>query len=569
MTTIQITTASRRRLVLCLLAVVASGMLFRAVHLQLVQSDFLRSQGNDRHQRLVEIPAHRGMIMDRHGEPLAVSSPIDSVWADPVVVLDHRDRLPELARLLGEAPRTLEQRLVDRRARRFMYLRRHVNPDLAARISALDIPGVELQREFRRYYPTAEVTSHLLGFTNIDDRGQQGLERVFDGWLRGVPGQRRVVRDRYNRIVEEVESVQLPQPGKALHLSIDRRIQYLTYRALKAAYLEHHASAAAAVVLDVGTGEVLAMVSQPAANPNDPDQRDGGLLRNRTVTDTFEPGSTFKPLTVAMALESERYSPRTLIDTGPGWLRVGRHLVRDHHDYGVLDVARVIVKSSNVGVSKIALDFPPEELWRLLTRLGFGSVTELGLAGESNGYLSHHSTWSDFEYITHTFGYGVAVTPLQLARAYGIIAADGLSRPVTLTPVAGPSVPGIRVMSAETAQAVRYMMEAVVSSRRGTGARAAVPGYRVAGKTGTVRKVVDGRYSPHQHMSLFAGMAPVEQPRLVMVVVVDDAKSGHYYGGQVAAPVFSRVMAGALRILNVPPDNLPAAVVVANTAPAL
>jgi len=565
----QITTVSRRRLVLGLLTVAAFGMFARAVHLQLFQSDFLRSQGNDRHQRLVEIPAHRGMIMDRHGEPLAVSSPIDSVWVDPPIVLAHRERLPTLAGLLGESPTALEQRLLKRQSRRFFYLRRHINPTLAAHIRALDIPGVELQREFRRYYPTAEVTSHLLGFTNIDDQGQQGLERVFDDWLRGVPGQRRVLRDRHNRIFEEVESVQLPQPGKPLYLSIDRRIQYLTYRALKAAYLEHHASAAAAVVLDVDTGEILAMVNQPAANPNDPGQRDGGLLRNRTVTDTFEPGSTFKPLTVAMALESERYGPRTLVDTSPGRLRVGRHLVRDHHNYGVIDISRVIVKSSNVGVSKIALDFPPEALWRLFTRLGFGAPTGLELAGESNGYLSHYSTWGEFEYVTHTFGYGISVTPLQLARAYAVIAADGLSRPLSLLPVTGPATPGIRVMSADTARAVRYMMEQVVSSRRGTGARAAVPGYRVAGKTGTVRKVVNGRYSPHQHMALFAGMAPVEDPRLVMVVVVDDAKSGQYYGGQVAAPVFSRVMAGALRILNVPPDDVPAAVVVANTAPAL
>lgn len=564
-----ITTASRRRIVLCLLAAAACGLLIRAVHLQLFQSDFLRDQGHDRHQRLVEIPAHRGMIMDRNGEPLAVSSPIDSVWADPSVVLNHPQQLPALAGLLGESPDALEEKLSSRRGRRFVYLRRHVKPDLARRIAALNIPGIDLQTEYRRYYPTAEVSSHLLGFTNIDDQGQQGLERIFNDWLRGVPGQRRVLRDRYNRIVEEVENISLPQPGKPLHLSIDRRIQYLTYRALKAAYLEHHASAAAAVVLDVSTGEVLAMVSQPAANPNDALQRDGGLLRNRAVTDTFEPGSTFKPLTVAMALESDRYSPRTLVNTSPGRLRVGRHLVRDHHNYGTIDLSRVIVRSSNVGVSKIAQDFQPQELWELLIRLGFGARTESGLGGESSGFLSHYSTWSEFEYITHTFGYGVSVTLLQLARAYAIIAADGLSRPVTLLPVTGPAAPGNRVLSAETARAVRYMMEGVVSSKRGTGARAAVTGYRVAGKTGTVRKVVDGRYSPHQHMSLFAGMAPVENPRLVMVVVVDDAKSGQYYGGQVAAPVFSRVMSDALRILNIPPDNTSAAVVVANTAPSL
>lgn len=562
-----ITLAFRRRLVLSLLALATLGITLRAVHLQLFQSEFLRSQGNNRHQRLVEIPAHRGMIMDRNGEPLAVSSPMDSIWADPQLALQHTERLGALDHHLQQPVGTVEQKLRQRQSRRFYYLARRVNPDVAAAVEALNIPGIGLQQEFRRFYPTAEVSSQLLGFTDINDSGQQGLERIFNGWLKGVPGQRRVLRDRYDRIVEEIENISLPQPGKPLYLSIDRRIQYLAYRALKAAYLEHHASAASAVVLDVTTGEVLAMVNQPAANPNDMGQRDGGLLRNRAVTDTFEPGSTFKPLTVAMALESQRYGPGTLINTSPGRLRVGRNLVRDNRNYGVIDISRVIVKSSNVGVSRIALDFPPEQLWSLFRRLGFGQPTGLGLAGESSGYLGDYADWGDFEYVTHTFGYGISVTLMQLAGAYGIIAADGISRPLSLLPVTGPPAPGTRVLSADTARALRYMMEGVVS-RQGTARRAAIPGYRVAGKTGTVRKVINGRYSPHQHISLFAGMAPVENPRLVMVVMVDDAKGGQYYGGQVAAPVFSQVMSNALRLLNVPPDEIPS-VVIANTAPTL
>lgn len=550
--------AWRLGLVAGLLATAALGLLGRAVYLQVVHKDYLREQGDDRYLRVMEVPAYRGMIVDRNGEPLAVSSPVDSVWAEPAKLLEQRRRLPELAARLGLKTAALEELLEQRAGKEFVYLRRHLEPDAAQRVMALNIPGVQLLREYRRYYPAAEVTAHLLGFTDIDDAGQEGLELAYENWLRAIPGGKRVIKDRLGNAVEDVESVTPRQPGKTLALSIDRRIQYLAYRSLKAAVLEHKASAASAVVLDVATGEILAMVNQPAVNPNDRRRLDPARLRNRAVTDLFEPGSTLKPFSVAMGLESGAYTPTTRVDTKPGYLRVGRHTVRDVHNYGLLDVSRVITKSSNVGVSKIALSLPPEHLWNLYSKLGFGEASGAGLVGEQAGHLSHYSGWSQFEYATHAFGYGVSVNALQLARAYAVLAADGVRRPLSLLRRDQPPIEGERVLSAATARQVRAMMETVVSAE-GTALKAAVPGYRVAGKTGTVHKIVNGRYAKDRYYSVFAGLAPVDRPRLVMVVVVDDPKGKAYYGGQVAAPVFSRVMNGALRLLNVPPDAVPVA----------
>lgn len=545
--------AARRRLVLSLLAIAAVGIMVRAVYLQLVHKDFLQGQGNERYLRVIEAPVHRGMIVDRNAEPLAVSSPVDSVWVHPKILLQHRHRLPELASLLDRDVAGLQQTVLQREEREFVYLRRHLEPDKAQQVMALGIPGVYLQREYRRYYPTAEVTSHLLGFTDIDDKGQEGLELAFDDWLLGVPGSKRVIKDRLNRVIEDVEAIRIPQPGKQIVLSIDRRIQYLAYRALKSAMLEHQASAASAVVLDVTTGEILAMVNQPAGNPNNRRERRSALLRNRAITDVFEPGSTLKPFTIALALESRAYRAETPIDTGPGYLRVGRHLVKDIHNYGLIDVAQVISKSSNVGITKIALSLPPEALWNLYARLGFGVQTGLGFIGEQSGSLSHYSSWSAFEHATHSFGYGVAVTALQLAQAYAVLAADGVRRPLSLLRREQPPGEEERLLSADTARKVRTMLEAAVGME-GTAIGASVPGYRIAGKTGTVHKVVDGSYADDRYLSLFAGMAPASRPRLVMVVTVDEAKGSVYYGGDVAAPVFAKVISGALRLLNVPPD---------------
>ncbi len=545
----------RRGVVLGLLALATAGMLARAVYLQVVHKDFLQERGAERHLRVVEVPAHRGMIVDRNGEPLAVSSPVDSVWANPPALLERRASLGDLARLLGWEVGELRSELEARADREFFYLRRHLQPAAARQVLALEIPGVHVQREYRRYYPAAEVTAHLLGFTDIDDRGQEGLELAFDGWLQGVPGAKRVIRDRLGRVIDDVESIRMPQPGRELVLSIDRRIQYLAYRALKAAVIQHRARAASAVVVDVRSGEVLALVNQPGANPNDRSGLDLDALRNRAVTDVYEPGSTLKPFTIAMALESGRYRPDTLIDTRPGHLRVGRHLVRDVHDYGRLDVTGVIAKSSNVGVTRIARSLPPETLWSLFSRLGFGEPSGLGLAGERPGALSHHSDWSAIGHANHAFGYGLSVTSLQLAQAYAVLAADGVRRPLSILRRDAGTPQEQRVLSARVAREVTAMLERAAGPR-GTGSKAMVADYRVAGKTGTVHKVIDGRYAESRYRSLFAGMAPASRPRLVMVVMVDEPGGEEYFGGQVAAPVFGQVMAGALPILNVTPDQL-------------
>jgi cell division protein FtsI (penicillin-binding protein 3) len=549
---------TRHRLVLTLLLFAAGGMVARASYLQLLNKDFLQDQGDDRYLRVVETSAHRGMIVDRNGEPLAVSSPVDSIWAQPAELLQQRTRWPLLASLLDMTVAELDQKLAGKETRQFIYLRRHLSPSAAQQILQLKIPGVYAQREYRRYYPDAEVTSHLLGFTDIDDAGQEGLEKAFDAQLRGVAGEKRVIKDRLGHIVEEVENLKLPQPGQRLTLSIDRRLQYLAYRALKAAVLENKAEAGSAVMLDVRTGEILAMVDQPAGNPNNRNELQGDLLRNRAVTDVYEPGSTMKPFTISLALESGKWTPTTPVDTrGP--LRVGRYWVRDVHSYGIIDVTHVISKSSNIGTTKIAFSMPMERLWKLYKDVGFGALSGLSLSGEQPGVLHHFSKWGgEIGHANHSFGYGLSINMLQLAQAYGVLAADGVKRPLTLLKRDQPLDPAEerRILSAQTVRQVRAMLELAVS-KQGTGAKAGVPGYRVAGKTGTVHKIVNGRYASNRYFSLFAGMVPASQPRLVMVIIIDEPKGGAYYGGAVAAPVFGETMGEALRILNITPDDMP------------
>ncbi|HYQ91874.1 MAG TPA: penicillin-binding transpeptidase domain-containing protein, partial [Candidatus Competibacteraceae bacterium] len=423
---------TRHQVVLGILLLATIGIIARAVYLQLINKDFLQEQGNDRYLRTVAIPAHRGMVLDRNGEPLAVSSPVDAIWAVPEVLLENPDRLPLLAQALGMKAGELEQRLGDSEGREFFYLRRHLAPDMAQRVLNLQIPGVYSQREYRRYYPAAEITSHLLGFTDIDDAGQEGLELGMNERLQGVPGSKRVIRDRLGHIVEDVEVLRVPEPGKPLTLSIDRRVQYVAYRALKTAVLERQASGGSAVVLDVTTGEILAMVNQPAGNPNDRHQLNAALLRNRAVTDIFEPGSTMKPFTAALALETGVYKPETPIDTRPGVMQVGRYTVKDVHNYGRIDVTRVISKSSNVGISKIALSMPAQKLWDLYHRLGFGMLSGLGFAGEQAGLLKPYSTWGAIGHANNAFGYGISVNILQLAQAYAVLASGGVRRPLSL-----------------------------------------------------------------------------------------------------------------------------------------
>lgn len=546
----------RRNFMLSLLALATLGIICRAGYLQLIHKDFLQARGEERHLRVVPVSAHRGMILDRHGEPLAVSSPVESVWVDPKTILPHEKHVSALADLLGVDATVLRTTLNNRKDRRFVYVRRHLSPQLAHQIKAMQLRGVHLRREHRRYYPTGEVSAHLLGVTNIDDIGQEGLELVYNHHLQGVLGSKRIIQDLHGRNIEDIESIQMPEPGKSLTLTIDRRIQYLAYRALKAAFLKHKAKSASAIVVDVASGDILALVNQPAANPNDRSDRNAQLLRNRAVTDLYEPGSTLKPFTIAMALESGLYQPHTPIDTRPGTLSVGGKLVKDIHDYGLIDVSQVISKSSNVGTSLIALSLPAESLWNVYQKLGFGEMSGLGFPGERRGVLQHSSSWSLIGHANHAFGYGLAVTTLQLAQAYAVIAADGVRRPLSIVRGVYSFAGEYPVLSAATARSVRTMLELAVT-QQGTGYRAAVPGYRVAGKTGTVRKVKDGRYLSGRYQSIFAGMAPASRPRLVVVVMIDDPRQGDYYGGKVVAPIFSSIMAGALRVLNITPDALP------------
>jgi len=544
----------RLGVVVTVMAASAAALVWRAAELQVLNHGFLQRQGDARYLRDIEVPAHRGMILDRNGEPLAVSTPVVAVWANPREMLPSPKGWSDLGRLLRESSRTIEERLNRNAQREFVYLKRSVPPDIASKVQALDIPGVYLQREYHRYYPTGEVSSHVIGFTNIDDSGQEGIELSYNDALRGRAGLRRVLKDRIGRVVEEVESIREPEPGQDMRLSIDRRIQYLAYRELKTAVRLRHARAGSAVVLDARTGEVLAMVNQPSFNPNDRGSLSSDRFRNRAVTDTFEPGSTMKPFTVAAALDTGEYFPSSRIDTAPGYFKVKGLMIRDERNYGRIDMATIIEKSSNVGISKIALSLPQDALWRMYDQVGFGISTQCSLPGEANGHLPFFNDWHESERATLSFGYGLSLTALQLARAYGVFADHGRIRPVSLFPT-DTQTTFEQVVSAQTSRQVLGMMESVISAK-GTGRRAKVHGYRVAGKTGTVRKIVDGEYSDEHYLALFAGVAPVSDPRLVMVIVVDEPSLGGFYGGEVAAPVFSRVMSGALWMMGIPPDDL-------------
>ncbi len=547
----------RLGVVVLLVVTAALLLLWRSLDLDILRKDFLQHQGDARYLRVMPIAAHRGMILDRNGEPLAISTPVDSVWVQPKDFISAHEQWPRIARLLKMKVSDLEREVLPRRKREFVYIKRHIAPHLAAEVMALQIPGVSLRREYQRYYPTGEVAAHVLGFTNVDDVGQEGMELAWNSWLQGVPGSQRVLKDRLGRVVKHIELIRKAHPGKDLVLSLDRRLQYLAYRELKRMVIKQNARSASAVILDSRTGEVLAMVNQPSYNPNDRDQLRGANYRNRAVTDVFEPGSTAKPFTVAAALESGKYTPQTLIDTTPGVFRIGRYRIHDARDYGLISVSTVIQKSSNVGASKIALSLDPDRLWRAYARVGFGETTGSGFPGEVSGVFTRSRPWPAVERASLAYGYGVSVTALQLARAYMVLANDGRELPVRFLPPSADDavLRGKQVMPVHIARAVRRMMERVVE-KGGTGTRAAIPGYHVAGKTGTMKKAVAGGYSDDRYVSVFAGMAPASHPRLVMVVVVNEPRNGVYYGGLVAAPVFARVMSGALRLLNIPPDDV-------------
>ena len=541
----------RARLLMLLVFSAFMVLAARALYLQGLHNDFLQQKGETRYARVVEMSAHRGMVTDRSGEPLALSTPVESVWASPADVTLTSEQRGKLARLLGMDAAEVKKRLADDQ-REFVYLKRQLPPEQAAKIVQLNLPGIFLQREYRRYYPAAEVSAHVVGVTGMDDNGQEGIELAYQDWLAGKPGSRRVIKDRLGRVIEDVESIRAPQQGRELALSIDQRVQYLAFRELKAAIAEHQAKAGSIVVLDVTTGEVLALANWPSYNPNNRDTLKAGRARNRAVVDLFEPGSTLKPFTVAAALEAGLVRPGSPIDTEGGRYAVGNRVIRDAHPEGILTVSQVIQKSSNVGSAKMALSMAPQKMWTIFSDVGFGTLSKVGFPGEASGRLRAYQSWKPIEQATMSYGHGISVSLLQLARAYSVFATDGELKPLTLVRREEP-VEGKRVVSAVTAQAVRRMLE-MVTQPGGTATRAQVAGFRVAGKTGTAHKLEGNGYAADRYISSFVGFAPASHPRIVIAVMIDEPGGKHYYGGEVAAPVFSNVMAGALRLLGVSPD---------------
>ena len=534
---------------LCSLALVG-----RAFDVQVYNNDFYLQQGDARSLREIPIATSRGMITDRNGEPLAVSTPVESVWGNPQELLKNPARIPELAQALGVPVDELARKLSQRANKEFLYLQRRINPNQARRVLAHNIPGVFSQREYRRFYPQGEAMAHVLGFTNIDDRGQEGLELAFDDWLRGKPGAKRVIRDGQGRTVESVDLVRAAQPGKALTLTIDRRVQFLAYRELRAALLRTGASSGSAVVLDVATGEVLAMANLPTYNPNAVGMGNPDTHRNRAVTDVIEPGSTMKPLTVAAALAAGVITPHSTFDTNPGWTPNGRYRTTDHRNYGVLDTTGVITKSSNVGAAKIVAKLPNQGYYDFLRGFGYGQTPGSGFPGESSGVLAPPSRWSGTTKQTMSYGYGLSATPLQIAQAYAALGNGG--KLIAPTFVKGERNPARQVVDPAVALQVMAMMQ-TVTEPGGTAEQGAILGYHVAGKTGTARKFNDSGGYSRRYVSFFAGVVPVQDPRFSMVVVVNDPDPGKgYYGGLVSAPVFKHVMEGALRLMDVAPDDI-------------
>ncbi|HEX4376823.1 MAG TPA: penicillin-binding transpeptidase domain-containing protein [Steroidobacteraceae bacterium] len=547
----------RQWLLFGLLVVAALALVGRAVDLQLVTHGFLAKQGDARYSRVVSIVAHRGNITDRNGEPLAISTPVDSVWVNPQELSGSIEQLPHLAAALDVDRSELTRHISSNMEREFVYVARGMNPDDAQRVKALNLPGVYLSPGYRRYYPGGEVTAHILGFTSIDDVGQEGTELTYDNWLAGEDGSKRVIQDSRGRKVEDVESIRPVRPGRDLALSLDLRIQYMAYRELKSAIIENRARAGSMVVIDIDSGEVLAMVNQPAFNPNDRNQMQPGAYRNRAVTDLFEPGSSIKPFVVAAGLASGRFNTDSVIDTNPGFIQVGERTFEDEHNLGAVGLATVLAKSSNVGMAKLALQLEPQQIWSTLHNFGFGQVTASGFPGESAGVFTNYSHWRAISIATLSHGYGISVTPLQLAQAYAAIGAYGIRRPVSLLRVDQPPA-GQRILDAHTCRSLLSLLEAVTTQEGATGVRARIAGYRVAGKTGTAWKSQGGSYSKDHYTSVFAGVAPASNPRLAAVVVVDEPSAGKYLGGDVSAPVFSAVVGGALRLLAVAPDELTA-----------
>ena len=542
--------AYRSQLLMLAVALGFVALAARAVWLQVFSQDFLQRQGESRYTQMIELPASRGKIFDRNGVVLASSLPARAIWAAPGDVRASPEQVAALARLLKMPGAQLERRLADSE-RNFVYLRRQVEPEVASQIAELDIPGIHQQREYKRHYPEGETIAHVVGFTNVEDIGQEGVELAKNAVLAGEPGSRRVIRDRLGRVIEDIGATREPRNGSDLALSIDAKIQYLTFDALRDAVREHRAKAGAAVVIDARSGEVLALTNWPTYDPNRRDRLSGERLRNRVFTDTFEPGSTMKPFTAALALELGKVRPETPIDTAPGRMRIGGHTIGDTRPHGVLTVEQVVQKSSNIGTVKLALDMPAREMWEFYTALGFGQAPRTGFPGAVAGRVRPYRSWKPIEQATMSYGHGMSVSLLQLARAYSVFARDGDLVPISMFRTQG-RVAGEPVIKPATARAVRHMLE-MASGPEGTAPRAQIAGYRVAGKTGTAHKQENGRYVS-KYVSSFVGFAPASDPRVIIAVMIDEPSAGKHYGGQVAAPVFARIAGDALRTLRVAPD---------------
>ncbi len=549
----------RFRLVLGVLFAMVAVIVWRIVDLHVFDHDFLKAHGDARSVRHNPIPAHRGLITDRNGEPLAVSTPVTTLWGNPKELMGARQHWPTLAAALGLDPQALSAKLQQNAGREFLYLARGLTPEQGEAVLAHKIPGVYSIEEFRRFYPAGEVTAHLIGFTDIDDRGREGVELAFEQWLAGMPGQREVLKDRRGRLIKDVGVARNAKPGKELALSIDLRLQYLAHRELRNALVENKAKAGSLVILDVQTGEVLAMVNHPTYNPNNKRTLQPQAMRNRALIDVFEPGSTVKPISMMAALESGRWKPTDTVEVWPHSLRIGRYTIRDVSRGGgpVLDLTGILIRSSNVGISKIAFDIGGEAIYHKMQQLGLGQDTGLGFPGEQVGNLPNHRKWPQAETATLSYGYGLSVTAIQLAHAYATIANHGRMVPLSLARVDQPAAVS-QVIPDEVARTMQGMLQQVVEAPGGAH-RAQVPGYHVAGKSGTARKNSVGSkgYKQNAYRSLFAGFAPTSSPRFAAVVVIDEPGGEGYFGGLVSAPVFSKVMAGTLRLMNIAPDNLP------------
>ncbi|MGY4826036.1 peptidoglycan D,D-transpeptidase FtsI family protein [Stutzerimonas chloritidismutans] len=547
----------RFRIVLTLLALLVGAIVWRIVDLQVMDQGFLKGQGDARSVRHIPIPAHRGLITDRNGEPLAVSTPVTTLWGNPKELQAAKSRWPDLAKALGQDAATLSERLRSQASREFIYLVRGLTPEQGQEVLDLKIPGVYAQEEFRRFYPAGEVAAHVVGFTDIDDRGREGMELAYDEWLAGVPGKRQVLKDRRGRLIKDVQVVKNAKAGKAMALSIDLRLQYLAHSELRNVVQEYGAKAASLVMVDVKTGEILAMANQPTYNPNNRRNLQPAAMRNRAMIDVFEPGSTVKPFSIAAALGTGKYQPDSVVNTLPGWMRIGRYTIRDVSRGGMLTLTGILMKSSNVGISKIALDIGAEPVYAVMQQAGFGQDTGLGFPGERVGNLPNHRKWRDAETASLAYGYGLSVTAVQLAHAYAVLGNQGSNVPLSLLRL-DRIQDGVQVIDKEISGIVLQMLRAVVEEEGGGGARAKVPGYHVGGKSGTAKKISGtGGYTKDAYRSFFAGVAPLSNPRIAAVIVVDEPSKGQYYGGLVAAPVFGKVMARALRLMNVAPDNLP------------